>query len=57
MHSILFGAVKKHTKHKGFSFGNRACIALGIKLKVSIYTSDKAWDNLEIKQADIKLIR
>ncbi|WP_341757651.1 type II toxin-antitoxin system VapC family toxin [Candidatus Tisiphia endosymbiont of Ditula angustiorana] len=55
--SFLSALLKKHTKHKGLSFGDRACIALGIKLNVSIYTADKAWYNLEINQADIKLIR
>ena len=44
-------------KHKGLSLGDRACIAVGIKLEIPIYTADKAWAELNIDKANIKLIR
>jgi PIN domain nuclease of toxin-antitoxin system len=46
-----------HGKNKGLSLGDRACIALGIKLKAPIYTADKIWEQLSIDNADIRLIR
>lgn len=44
-------------KEKGLSLGDRACIALGIKLQAPIYTADKIWADLSIDCADIRLIR
>lgn len=55
--SFVAASLKKLTKHKGLSLGDRACIALGIKLKAPIYTADKVWAELNIDKADIKLIR
>jgi ribonuclease VapC len=45
------------TKERGLSLGDRACIALGIKLKAPIYTADKIWMQLSIDDADIRVIR
>lgn len=44
-------------KHKGLSLGDRACIALGIKLQTPIYTTDKAWADLALDKVNIQLIR
>ncbi len=49
--------LKNSTKHKGLSIGDRACIALGIKMELPIYTADKVWADLDLKGADIILIR
>jgi ribonuclease VapC len=49
--------LKNETKHKGLSFGDRACIALGIMMRIPIYTADKAWADLSILGAKIILIR
>ena len=49
--------LNKLVKHKGLSLGDRACLALGIKLQAPIYTADKVWSELDIDKADIKLIR
>ncbi len=50
-------SIKKLTRHKGLSLGDRACIALGISLKLPIYTADKAWMSLNLEGAEIRLIR
>ena len=42
---------------QGLSLADRACIALGIKLQIPIYTADKIWSTLQIDNANIKLIR
>jgi PIN domain nuclease of toxin-antitoxin system len=45
------------TKSKGLSLADRACIALGIKLQIPIYTTDKIWAEITINNANIILIR
>lgn len=49
--------LQSHVQHKGLSLGDKACISLGVKLQASIYTADKAWSELELNGAEIKLIR
>ena len=49
--------LQNSTKHKGLSIGDRACIALGIKMQLPIYTADKVWAELDIESAEIILIR
>jgi ribonuclease VapC len=55
--SFEIAFLKKLTKDKGLSIGDRACIALGIQMGLPIYTADKIWQNLNLKDADIILIR
>ena len=49
--------LKKITKSKGLSLGDRACLALGMTLKAPIYTADKIWKDLNLKDIEIRLIR
>ena len=49
--------LRKHTKKQGLSLGDRACISLGIKMNLPVYTADKIWQNLQLNNLDIKLIR
>jgi PIN domain nuclease of toxin-antitoxin system len=49
--------LQSSVEHKGLSLGDRACISLGIKLQAPIYTADKAWSELKLTGAKIKLIR
>ena len=42
---------------KGLSLADRACVTLGIKLQLPIYTADRVWAELQLDGADIKLIR
>ena len=49
--------LQSHVQHKGLSLGDRACIALGIKMQVPIYTADRVWAELQLDNANIKLIR
>ena len=52
-------AAKLHSlvQSKGLSLADRACIALGIKLQLPIYTADRVWKELQLDGVDIKLIR
>jgi PIN domain nuclease of toxin-antitoxin system len=56
-HAIACASLKKTTKHLGLSLGDRACIALGIKLELPIYTADKIWQELKLEKTKIKVIR
>jgi len=49
--------LQSKVQHKGLSLGDRACIALGIKLQVPIYTADRVWAQLQLNNANVKLIR
>ena len=56
-HAMACASLKKVTKHLGLSLGDRACIALGIKLRLPIYTADKIWRELKLENAEIIVIR
>ncbi len=49
--------LKKKTKKQGLSLGDRACIALGIKMQLPVYTADRIWQELQLDTFEIKLIR
>ena len=36
------------TRPLGLSLGDRACLALALTLKASVYTTDRAWKNLKL---------
>jgi ribonuclease VapC len=42
------GDLVKHTQQLGLSLGDRACVALGIALKLPVYTAEKAWKKLKL---------
>ena len=52
----IAGGLLPQTRSLGLSLGDRACLALGIALKVPIYTADRAWKGLRIR-VSIHLIR
>lgn len=55
--AIFAANLRKQTKQKGLSLGERACIALGLKMNLPIYTADQKWIELGLTDIDIKLIR
>jgi ribonuclease VapC len=44
----IAGDLVIQTRHLGLSLGDRACLALGIALKVPIYTAEKSWKKLKV---------
>lgn len=50
------GGLRDQTRALGLSLGDRACLALGLDREATIYTSDRAWKNLE-PGVQIKVIR
>ncbi len=48
--------LRKTTRKKGLSLGDRACLALALHLKLPALTADKIWAELDIG-VDVVLIR
>jgi ribonuclease VapC len=44
----LAGDLVLQTRHLGLSLGDRACLALGITLKLPVYAAEKAWKKLKV---------
>ena len=44
----IAGDLVTQTRPLGLSPGDRACLALGIALKVPVYTAEKAWKKLRV---------
>jgi ribonuclease VapC len=47
-HARIAGNLVTHTRRLGLSLGDRACLALGVALHASVYTTDKSWKDLKI---------
>jgi PIN domain nuclease of toxin-antitoxin system len=54
--AYISGLLRPITKSKGLSFGDRACLSLGMVLKSSVVTMDKVWKNLNVG-VEIKVLR
>jgi PIN domain nuclease of toxin-antitoxin system len=52
----LAGGLVKITKPYGLSLGDRACLALAIQRKATVYTTDGVWKNLPL-EIQIEVIR
>jgi ribonuclease VapC len=47
-HARIAGDLVIQTRHLGLSLADRACLALGLALRVPVYTADKAWKKLKM---------
>lgn len=54
--AISAGLLRKQTRAKGLSLGDRACLSLAMELRAVVLTGDKAWKelNLPIEIVDIR---
>jgi ribonuclease VapC len=44
----IAGDLVAETRHLGLSLGDRACLALGMALKIPVYTAEKSWKRLKV---------
>jgi PIN domain nuclease of toxin-antitoxin system len=44
----MAGDLVIQTRHLGLSLGDRACLALGMVLKVPVYTAENVWKKLKV---------
>jgi PIN domain nuclease of toxin-antitoxin system len=56
-HALLTANLMKQLKGKELPLEARACLALGIKMNLPIYTANQIWPDLGLTDIDIKLIR
>jgi ribonuclease VapC len=47
-HAKIAGNLVGNTRQLGLSLGDRACLAVGIALKVPVYTAEKTWKKLKL---------
>lgn len=52
----IAGRLWEQTRQCGLSFGDRACLSLGLRLGVTVLTNDRAWASLNLS-LDIQVIR
>lgn len=52
----IAGSLTPGTRSLGLSLGDRACLALGIALKMPVYTADRSWNKLRV-DVEVRLIR
>jgi PIN domain nuclease of toxin-antitoxin system len=55
--AYLAGALRTETRDLGLSFGNRACLALAMKLGMPALTADRAWASLALDRLVVSVIR
>ena len=55
--AIDIGALRPLTRAAGLSLGDRACLALGRRLGLPIYTCDRAWSKVDLPGIVIHQIR
>lgn len=53
----LAAALRDATRHAGLGIADRACIATGMRRDAVIFTADRAWDALDLPEADIRIVR
>lgn len=54
--AFVAGSLRPLTRAAGLSLGDRACLALGQRLRVPVLTTDAAWQNLALG-VDVSLAR
>ena len=54
--SYLTGMLRVSTRSAGLSFGDRACLALGRRLNLPVFTTDREWASLDVG-VEVRLIR
>ena len=47
-HARTASVLRASTRHKGLSLGDRACLALALKLIADVYTADRAWAAVDV---------
>jgi ribonuclease VapC len=48
VHAIEAGSLIALTRSMGLSLGDRACLALAIDRKATVYTTDRIWNELDL---------
>ncbi|MGW1676787.1 type II toxin-antitoxin system VapC family toxin [Saccharopolyspora sp. NPDC002376] len=54
--AVRAGELWMRTRSAGLSLGDRACLALAIRLDAPVVTADKAWQDVDV-QVSVELLR
>ena len=54
--AVTAGQLRAATREKGLSLGDRACVALAIRVQMRIVTADRAWTGFGL-DVEVELIR
>lgn len=46
--AVAAGVLRPSTRQSGLSLGDRACLALGSRLGLTVLTADRAWERLDV---------
>jgi ribonuclease VapC len=55
--ALVIGELRPRTKGFGLSLGDRACLALALRLGLPVLTADRDWTDLEDVEVDVQPIR
>lgn len=55
--ALVIGELRPRTKELGLSLGDRACLALALRLRLPVLTADRYWAELEDVQVEVQRIR
>jgi PIN domain nuclease of toxin-antitoxin system len=53
----LAAILRQGTRERGLGIADRVCIATGMLHEARIFTADRAWEGLDIPEADITVVR
>ena len=53
-HAVDIGRLRLTTRHRGLSFGDRACLALALGIGLPVLTADTKWSDLDL---DLEIIQ
>lgn len=46
--AVVAAELRRTTSHAGLSLGDRACLALALRLDAEVYTADQAWNRVNV---------
>jgi ribonuclease VapC len=55
--ALVIGELRPRTKGLGLSLGDRACLALALRLRLPVLTADQDWTELRDFEVDVQPIR
>ena len=55
--SLAMAEIRVRTGDRSLSLGDRACLALALRLRVPVLTADRRWAELDDLDADVRPIR
>ena len=54
--ALATGLLRPLTRSAGLSLGDRACVALGMRLQLPVLTADRSWAGLDL-EVEVRLVR